>query len=130
MTTARALVLVLAFSVAGGCGGEAPGSLPENTETLSICEVAQSAVGDRVRVAGHFDGFGYATGSREVTLETEELCNENGAGLAFATLSGESEREALTNTEPGARVVIEGTVEEVEEGRIVRLEGAVVRSSG
>lgn len=97
-------------------------------ETLSICQAARRSVGSRVRVAGEFDGFGYEIGSRRVTLDSGELCNERGAGLGFAVLRSDAERKKLSSTMPGTSISIEGTIERVEQGRFVHLQDVAVVS--
>ena len=102
----------------------------EQIETLSICQAARRAAGARVRIAAEFDGFGYETGSRRVTLQSGELCSERGAGLAFAVLRSDAERRKLFSTRPGTPISVEGTIERVEQGRFVHLQDGVVASTG
>lgn len=81
-----------------------------------------------IRVEGNFDGFGYGRDSRQVVLKSSELCNDRGAGSVFAILKNSAERDKLYHTQPGARVVLEGEVEKVEQGRFVYLERVTVIS--
>jgi len=117
-----------AFAVVIACSGTPP-ERPEqlaDAETLTICAAASWPVGLRVRIEGTFDGFGYEARSLQVTLESDELCNERGAGLVFANLWGEAEGQKLASTRPGTLVVVEGEIEAVEEGRFVRLSDVLV----
>jgi hypothetical protein len=103
--------------------------------TASVCAVARSAVGARVRVEGEFGGFAYDTDSRMLSLTTHELCNDRGAGVVFGKLAGKAEKDKLmTRRPPGKRgddrpgdtVEIEGVVTTIEEGRFTHLEDCVV----
>ena len=59
-------------------------------------------------------------------LKSNELCNDQGGGIVFATLRDETEKAKLWTTHPGTQVVIEGTIDEVEEGRFVDLSDVIV----
>ena len=91
-------------------------------------------MGSRVLVAGEFGGFGYEMQSRRITLHSDSLCNERGAGLVFAELVSRQEAEKLGNARPkpkrgegrGDSVSVEGVIEKIEEGRFVRLSNACV----
>ena len=130
----QSLLVCLWVVVAMNCGGE---STPApNLETLSVCQAAGQSVGSQIRVSGEFDGFGYDTNSRLVTVVTSELCNSNGAGVVFAELRNNSEREKLlghhprnswSRGAPGDPVVVQGTITRVREGRFTNIDGAVVR---
>ena len=133
-TSSRPLVC-LWMVAAMNCGGESEPDLTLNLETLSVCQAAGQSVGSQVKVSGEFDGFGYATNSTHVTVATSELCNSNGAGLVFAELANDSEREKLyghhprnsRSGAPGDPVVVQGTITRVREGRFTDIDGAVVR---
>jgi hypothetical protein len=84
------------------------------------------SVGSRIRVEGEFEGFGYATDSLMFTLSTEDLCNEDGAGLVFVELADASEKEKLLDVHPGASITIEGTIAKIEEARFIHIDDAVV----
>lgn len=104
---------------------------------ISVCQAARAAVGQHVAVTGEFDGFGYATNSKRVTLITSELCNTRGAGVVYAELTNEAEarKPQVYNAHPqdtrrgkaGDTVTVEGIVEKVEEGRFTHLRRAQVR---
>lgn len=104
-------------------------ALPPDTPTLRVCEAANQPVGSRVRLLGNFDGFGYGTESKLVTLESDELCNDRGGGVIFATLQDGSQRDKLMDTRPGTQVIVEGTIDRVEEGRFVYLKNVIVKGN-
>jgi hypothetical protein len=87
-----------------------------------------------VRVQGEFDGFGYATNSLDITIATNDLCNDRGAGLVFASLSGKEEAAKLEHRRPrgkrdrrpGDPVEVDGIVTKVEEGRFTYLRDCTV----
>lgn len=131
MSRIRPFAIVM---IAAGCGRAlAPREGPPPI-TVSVCAAAKSAPGARVRVHGEFDGFGYATNSLDVTVATTDLCNERGAGLVFARLSGKEEAGKLSNRRPrgkreprpGDPVEIDGFVTKVEDGRFTYLRDSVV----
>ena len=114
-----ALVVIVFIGCIACFGESSPDQLPKEVVTLGNCEAAKKAADDRIRVAGNFGGFVYETNSKLITLESEVLCNERGAGLAFTTLSNNIERKKLYSTKPGTEVIIEGTVVKVKQGRSV-----------
>jgi len=83
-------------------------------------------VGERVRVEGEFDGFGYETNSMRVVITGSEICNSRGAGSVIAELASDSDQTALSNVMPGTPVVLEGTITAIEESRFVTLTDATV----
>ncbi len=94
----RSLVIVLVILVIfpfNACSQAEEAPLPPDVRTLNVCEAAIESVEARVRISGIFDGFGYSNKSLKLTLKSDGLCNDQGAGLAFVTLRDESEREKL-----------------------------------
>ena len=124
-----ALCSLLAASCAPADQGAGQAETQQDLEILTICAAARLPPGTRVRIAAEFDGFGYETESRRVTLKSSELCSERGAGLAFANLRSEAEGSKLLSTMPGTRISIEGEIERVEQERFIDLTNALVVSS-
>ena len=77
---------------------------------------------------GKFGGFGYDTNSQFITLQSDELCNQRGAGLIFGTLWSYSESKKLHTTQKETRVVLEGTVFKIEQDRFVHLNQGLVHA--
>ncbi len=88
-------MLIITFSA---CAQEQATPLPKEDPLLNICEAATEPLGSRVRLTGVFDGFGYETKSLRVTMKSNMLCNENGGGLAVATLVGNTEKDKLLDS--------------------------------
>ena len=122
----RWLLVVIGSIGCFACSPPPPDPLPEEVATLSVCEAGKKSSGTRIRVSGNFEGFGYDTNSKIVSLGSNDLCNEKGAGLVFATLSNDAERKKLFTTRPGTQVLVEGTVDQVKEGRFIYLSRVIV----
>jgi hypothetical protein len=115
-------------------------SSPADTSTstgtpLSICDAGRAPVGATVLVRGEFDGFRQDTNPRRATLVSRELCPGRGVGGVVANLANTTEAEKLSQVQsrdelrriPGAVVTISGRISEIDDGRLVILDDAVVR---
>lgn len=102
-----------------GPSDESPSEAP--LQVFTVCEAARQPVGATVHVTGTFEGFGYEMKSKRVVLESDAVCNDRGAGLVFATLRSDEERDRLGGAHEGDVVVLTGIVEKVEQGRFVYL---------
>ena len=119
------IIITLPLSSLACSGGEKASSLPSDAPTLSICEAAKEDIGSRIRVKGKFYAFDYGQGMT-VVIDGGGLCNESGAGSVFATFLNENEKEKLSSALKGTKVVVEGTIDKIEEDRFVHLSDTLV----
>ncbi|MEP1151916.1 MAG: hypothetical protein ABJH08_09325 [Balneola sp.] len=122
-------LLILLIFVGCSPADESKAVPQKSLTTVTVCEAAQKSTNSRVRIEGIFDGFTYAIGSKEITLESSKTCNSEGAGLVFASLKNGNEKERLFQTKPGTRVILEGKINKVEESRFVYISNAIVISN-
>ena len=121
--------MVVAVVLLAACtGAQRPEPLPATAPTLDVCTAAESAVGTRVRMAADFASLGYGPESDMFTADSGgPPCNDNGPGLVIGTLWSQQAKDPLLGIFAGTPIVVEGTITEVEEGRIVHLDNALVR---
>jgi hypothetical protein len=137
MLCVRSWFVVIAAAAVAGCDLP-PGSdvVSATPEPVTVCAAARTPVGQRIIVRGEFGGFAPDTQSRSVNMESDDLCNDRGAGIVFAELRSLDERLKLIPALPrgkrypytsGTIVTIEGRVESVREGRFTNLVNGTVR---
>lgn len=127
-------LLVGALSVLCACS---PAQSPEpvrDAVPMTVCAALSQAPGSVLLVHGEFDGFGYATGSRQITLLSDSLCNEDGAAILFVELRTAAEadkarhlrpRRTRPPASPGDRVTIAGIVESVRDRTVRMVDGSI-----
>lgn len=104
---------------------------------VTVCEAGRRAVGQPVTVRGQFGGMGYETASQRFTLHSDDVCNDQGAGLVFVELASRNEVTKLHSAMPrgkrppfipGTMVTAIGIIQKVEQGvtlqraQVVRVE--------
>ncbi len=129
------VLVVLATLWLSACTEPArPVPLGPEVSTHSICQAATRRVGDRIRVRGQFDGFDYGSPPRSISIVSDELCNDHGAGIVFAKVWSRTEEERASNLRPvngrrqrpGDPVTMEGVITQIREGRFTDLEDAII----
>jgi hypothetical protein len=121
-------VVVAVVLLAACTGAQRPEPLPAGAPTLDVCTAAESAAGTRVRMSAAFASLGSGPESDMFTADSGgRPCNDNGPGVVIATLWSEQAKDPLLGMLAGTPIVVEGTITEVEEGRIVHVDNALVR---
>lgn len=128
----RCLSAVLVFVTAAYGSTQAQRFLPNEAPTLTVCEAGRATVGSRIRVRGELlrnwqDSF---------TLTSIDICSgDHEGGLVWANKVSRSEKAKIDGAPvqdrrrniPGAEVVLEGTVVEIERERFVTVERVILR---
>jgi len=120
----KPIIFLVLIITASACAQSTP--LPIDYQTVNICEAALEPIGTRVRVVGIYDGFGYETKSQRVFINSSILCDDVGAGIAIASLINRSEADKISSLRPGERLIIEGTIEKIDEARFIEIIDAII----